>query len=361
MKTRSKFASTPCLPTLRSPLVGFLTLGLFLAGDELQSAGAQGTDPAIQTNAPPAGLFKNQLGMSMVLIHAGTFKMGSTKAEQDAVVKSVDPKFRQFTGECLAAEGPQHLVRISRPFYMSAHPVTVGQFRVFAEEAHYKTDAERDGKGAWGYNPERRRHEGDKPQYNWRAPGFSQTAQHPVVNVSWNDAVAFCAWLSKKEKKRYQLPSEAQWEYACRAGTQTRFFFGDAEADLKQYVNIADQALQEKFDANAYRDYGFMPWNDHYPFTSPVGAFKPNSWGLYDMHGNVAQWCRDRFDKDYYRHCPQDDPECTKGTSIVYRGGGWYLDARFCRAASRYECVRPDMRGIWMGFRVVCTPAASNP
>jgi formylglycine-generating enzyme required for sulfatase activity len=101
-----------------------------------------------------------------------------------------------------------------------------------------------------------------------------------------------------------------------------------------------------------------MPWNDGYPFTSPVGSFKPNAWGLYDMHGNVAQWCRDRFNKDYYKHCPIEDPECTTGTSVVYRGGGWYLDARFCRAASRYLCARPNMRGIWCGFRVVLIPDA---
>jgi formylglycine-generating enzyme required for sulfatase activity len=148
-----------------------------------------------------------------------------------------------------------------------------------------------DGKGAWGYNAERKRHEGPKPQYHWRATGWKQTKQHPVVNVSWNDAVAFCQWLSKKEGKTYRLPTEAEWEYACRAGTTTRFSFGDADANLKDYANVADRSVQEKFDAKAYSDYGFMDWDDGYPFTSPVGSFKANAWGLYDMHGNVCQWC----------------------------------------------------------------------
>jgi formylglycine-generating enzyme required for sulfatase activity len=124
----------------------------------------------------------------MVPIRAGSFTMGSTKAEQDSVLKSVDPKFRKGVQDWLDTEGPQHEVRISKSFYMAAHPVTVGQFRQFVAEAKYRTDAERDGKGAWGYNAERKRHEGDKPQYTWRATGWHQTDRDPVVNVTWDDA-----------------------------------------------------------------------------------------------------------------------------------------------------------------------------
>jgi formylglycine-generating enzyme required for sulfatase activity len=243
---------------------------------------------------------------------------------------------------------------------MGAYPVTIGEFGQFVEDAHYKTDAERDGKGAWGYNAERKRHEGPKPQYSWRTTGWNRTKKYPVVNVSWSDAVAFCRWLSKKEGKTYRLPTEAEWEYACRAGTTTRFSFGDADADLKEYANVADRSLKEKFDATAYSDYGFMDWDDGYPFTSPVGSFKPNVWGLYDMHGNVCQWCRDSFDKDYYRHSPKEDPECTQGDARVLRGGSWYLDARFCRAANRYE-TKVLSGGVWVGFRVVFIPTSVGP
>jgi len=178
--------------------------------------------------------------------------------------------------------------------------------------------------------------------------------------VTWGDAVAFCKWLSNRERKDYRLPTEAEWEYACRAGTTTRYSFGDAEADLKGHANVADQSLQEKVDAKAYSDYGFMSWNDGYPFTSPVDSFQPNAWGLYDMHGNVCQWCLDWFDKDYYKHSPKEDPKCTKGTMRVLRGGSWYLDARFCRAANRYDSV-PGSRGIWVGFRVAFIPTGRDP
>jgi formylglycine-generating enzyme len=178
--------------------------------------------------------------------------------------------------------------------------------------------------------------------------------------VTWDDALAFCKWLSKRERKRYRLPTEAEWEYACRAGTTTRYSFGDAEADLKGRANVADQALLERFDAKVYSDYGFMSWNDRYPFTSPVDHFNPNAWGLHDMHGNVCQWCLDLFANDYYQHSPQQDPECVKGHMRVMRGGSWYLDARFCRAACRYDSV-PGSRGIWVGFRVVCIPTGLDP
>jgi formylglycine-generating enzyme required for sulfatase activity len=328
--------------------------------DQVNKSGGS-TPPA------PAGSFKNTVGMTMVPIRAGSFRMGSPKAEQDSVMESSTRTFldllpaesreysRKYLQECLDSEGPQHEVRISKNFYMAAHPVTVGQFRQFVADTKYQTDGERDGKGAWGYNPERKRHEGDKPQYSWQATGWQQTDRDPVVNVTWGDAVAFCKWLSTKESKTYRLPTEAEWEYACRAGTTTRYFFGDAEADLKGRANVADQSLQEKFDAKAYKYYGFMSWNDGYPFTSPVDRFPVNAWGLNDMHGNVCQWCLDWFDKDYYKHSPKDDPECTKGTTHVLRGGTWYLDARFCRAANRYESV-PSARGIWVGFRVAHIP-----
>jgi formylglycine-generating enzyme required for sulfatase activity len=304
--------------------------------------------------------FENTLGMTMVRIRAGTFKMGSTKAEQHAVMKSADKKFRKYVREWLDTEGPQHEVKVTHAFYMAAHPVTRGQFAQFVAETGYKTDAERDGEGGWGYNAKRKRHEGRKPFYTWRKWGWSQTNRHPVVNVSWNDAVAFCKWLSKKEGKTYRLPTEAQWEYACRAGTTTRYCSGDTEADLRDHANLADQSLLRKFDAKAYSDYGFMDWDDGYPFTAPVGRFKPNGWGLYDMHGNVCQWCRDCFDKDYYQHSPKEDPECTRGDWRVLRGGSWYLDARFCRAANRYPSLPAD-RGIWVGFRVILEPAGRTP
>ncbi len=128
-------------------------------------------------------------------------------------------------------------MEITRAFYLGVYPVTKGQFAAFVKEAGYQTEAEKDGKGGHGVNLATAQWE-QKPEYTWRHPGFSQEDDHPVVEISWNDATAFCAWLSKKEGKTYELPTEAEWEYACRAGTTTRFWCGDTEASLQGNANI---------------------------------------------------------------------------------------------------------------------------
>ena len=125
-----------------------------------------------------------------------------------------------------------------------------------------------------------------------------------MVNVSWNDAVAFCKWLSKKEGKTYRLPTEAEWEYACRAGTTTRYYSGDDPETLAKVGNVADAAFKAKFPDWEYT----IKANDGYVFTAPVGKFKPNAFGLYDMHGNAWQWCADWYGEEYYAHVARRRP-----------------------------------------------------
>ena len=182
-----------------------------------------------------------------------------------------------------------------------------------------------------------------------RTPGFPQTDDHPVVCVSWNDAVAFCEWLSSKEKRRYRLPTEAEWEYACRAGTRTYFWCGDDPEALPQVGNVADASLKEKFANYSYAIHG----RDGYTFTSPVEAFAPNPFGLYDMHGNACQWCADWFDADYYHNSPLTDPTGPKqGTKRVARGGSFVSLISHDRSAYR-EAAEPDLRHIrnWLSRR----------
>jgi formylglycine-generating enzyme required for sulfatase activity len=275
--------------------------------------------------------FTNKLKMKMVLIKEGKFVMGAPREEE------------HFEKE----QGPQHEVTISRPFYMAAHPVTVGQFRQFVAEEGYK-----EGRG-WGYNPTTKKFAGGT-SYTWENPGWEQTADHPVVNVSYDDAVAFCKWLSKKERKTYTLPTEAQWEYACRAGTTTCFFFGNNSRDLKSAANIGDASLRAMLDSDLASEISFQEWDDGWPFTSPVGTFKPNAWGLYDMHGNVWQWCRDYYDK--YSVEPTTDPAGPEtGKQRILRGGSWNSQPRDCRSAFRYPVVT-DCREKDAGFRVVMLP-----
>src|SRR5262249_55819322 len=154
----------------------------------------------------------------------------------------------------------------------------------------YETEAEKDGMGGCGYNAVTRVFEGKLPEYSWRNPGFTQTDEHPVVNVSWHDASAFCDWLSKKEGKTYRLPTEAEWEYSCRAHTATRFYAGDSEKTLQRIANIADQSLKGKLNPDFWKEFvgeWNNAWSDGYPFTAPVGKFESNAFGLHDMHGNV--------------------------------------------------------------------------
>ena len=182
--------------------------------------------------------------------------------------------------------------------------------------------------------------------------GFPQPDEHPVVNVSWNDAVAFCQWLSRSEGKTYRLPTEAEWEYACRAGTTSRYYIGDEPEKLAEVGNTEDAAY--------LRIFGSPPWailaDDGYAFTAPVGRFRPNAFGLYDMHGNASQWCSDWWGYDYYQSCPLDDPPGpAKSDSRVHRGGGWHGGPCECRSASR-EAAPPYQPFFDVGFRVARNP-----
>ncbi len=155
-----------------------------------------------------------------------------------------------------------------------------------------------------------------------------------MVEVSWADAKAFCDWLTRKEGKKYGLPTEAQWEYACRAGTQTKYSFGDDENDLGDHAWFLINS-----DSRAH----------------VVGQKRPNAWGLSDMHGNVWQWCEDWFDGGYYANSPPQDPrgpiEAKPGSYRVLRGGGWDSPAGFCRSAFR-NWSAPVFRYDFLGFRV---------
>jgi formylglycine-generating enzyme required for sulfatase activity len=220
--------------------------------------------------------------MEFVLIPAGEFDMGSPSSEQN---RSGD-------------EGPVHRVKISKPFYMGKFPVTQEQYKAII-----------------GKNPS----------------DFSGK-NLPVESVSWADAVRFCRKLSSRENKTYRLPTEAEWEYACRAGTQARFCFGDDESSLDAYAWYADNS-----------DYK----------THPVGQKQANAFDLYDMHGNVREWCSDWYDENYYSQSPSSDPQGPDtGSSRVLRGGSWFFNPRRCRSADR-DGLPPVCRSNLSGFRVV--------
>jgi formylglycine-generating enzyme required for sulfatase activity len=249
----------------------------------------------------------NSIGMKLVRIPAGKFLMGSPTTEAGR-----------------NSDEPQHEVEITKDFWLGAYEVTQKQFEaVMRKNPSWFSAA---GKG--------------KEQVK----GMS-TGDFPVENLSWDDALGFFRKLSalpaeKKAGRLYRLPTEAEWEYACRAGTKTVFHFG---ASLS--------STQANFEGNF--PYGGAPKGPSLNRTCKVGSYKPNAYGLYDMHGNVDEWCIDWYASDYYSKSPRRDPSGPDaGTARVVRGGAWRSHGVSCRSAIRGERV-PAYRGHDVGFRVV--------
>lgn len=238
----------------------------------------------------------NSIGMKLVRVPAGELMMGSSLSASQ-VVSQFKCKANYFDNE-----HPQHKVKISKGFYIGQTEVTQAQYQA-----------------VMGTNP-----------------SSFQGDNNPVEQVSWNDATEFCRKLSQKEGNIYTLPTEAQWEYACRGGTTTIFNSGNSLS------NLNDSAWYESNSGAK---------------TRPVGTKKPNHFGLYDMHGNVYEWCRDFYDSNYYNRNDNIDPENATSVDLDYRslrGGSWYSPARGCRSAPRYRYL-PAARSYYIGFRVVLT------
>jgi formylglycine-generating enzyme required for sulfatase activity len=206
------------------PVLCAVTIGSVAAFGASGIASAQVRQERGDAKLKPASS-SNSLGMKLVKIPAGEFVMGAANSDGDADKN----------------EAPQHRVSVSKPFWMGMHEATVGNFREFVAATGYQTAAEREASS--GFDKSTSTFQYDRLGFNWRNIGWDQTDDHPVLNVSWHDAVAFCEWLSKKEGRRYRLPTEAQWEYACRAGTSARFIRDETVESLRGSANVQDQSL----------------------------------------------------------------------------------------------------------------------
>jgi len=297
----------------------------------------------------------NSLGTTMVLIPPGEFLMGSSDKQVEAALQvAVELEIDQRTQDRIRTqERPQHTMRIAQPFLLAATEVTIAQFRKFVEATDYVTEAEVLGTGN-SATPTKAALK-DQNEFTWRTPGFPQQENAAVSQVSWNDAVVFCNWLSRQEQltpcyrkdaedgwtlipenNGYRLPSEAQWEFACRAGTTGQYHFGD------------DYRLLEKYDW-----YGRIGKNA----TRTVGTKLPNAFGLYNMHGNVGEWCQDFYDPNFYQTPRSNDPtgpakRLSPKSRRVIRGGDWWTTAVRCRSTFRGygdQVTRSDD----LGFRLM--------
>jgi formylglycine-generating enzyme required for sulfatase activity len=313
-----------------------LTGGLFVAAqpDKPDAPHAKPPHPTLSPTTGGEGgvrgteVLTNSIGMKLAPIPAGKFLMGSPEDEKER--DSIER---------------QHEVKITKPFYLGVYEVTQREFA--------KVIGQQPPPAARPYFDEA------------RGGGLD----YPMENVRWSQAVEFCQKLSdraeeKKAGRKYRLPTEAEWEYACRAGTTTPFHYGKSLSSTQANFN------------------GTFPYGDgdkgpYLRQTAKVGSYKPNAWGLYDMHGNVAEWCNDWYDPDYYRNSPKEDPQGpekgvvptgykdwqTPGEGQFYRvirGGCWLDEARGCRAAYRFRAMPHDPYRL-IGFRVACDVGAKAP
>jgi formylglycine-generating enzyme required for sulfatase activity len=305
---------------------------------------------------PTGTAVSKSVDMQFVLIEPGEFRMGVDHNPE--VLVDAMPNVKDLNKDAM----PAHQVKITRPYYLGVTEVTVKQFRMFVDASGYRTDAERNGNGH-GFDPNGFMGAPSpipNEKFTWKFTGLPQADDHPVVIVSWNDAVEFCAWLSKKEGVAHRLPTEAEWEYACRAGKKGFYTEGDHPRALEGYANLADAAHKLKFPIMEASK--FAPWNDGFGVTAPVKSFKPNAWGLYDMHGNVGEWCSDWYDAEAYRGAEEriDPSGPQKGTWRVRRGSCWSDLPAWSLAANRWGPSQgyplhqmPEYGSNELGFRVI--------
>lgn len=266
----------------------------------------------------------------MVIIPAGNFTMGAAPAEL-AHIRAAGglPPSR-------SPEGPQHQVRVNR-FAAGSHAITRGEFAAFVNATSYKTDAENSEDGCRNSNGF------DEPSNNWREPGNVQADDHPVVCVSWNDAEAYATWLGRETGKPYRLLTEAEREYATRAGSKTAYWFGDRISTSQANINNNPAMNGSPLGRQS---------------TLPVNSFKPNPFGLYNVHGNVWEWVADCYHARY-TGAPADGSawtlDCTSRDRVL-RGGSWVAGPS--RASSAYRVFDgEDRSALDIGFRVAMTLA----
>jgi formylglycine-generating enzyme required for sulfatase activity len=264
----------------------------------------------------------------MVVIPQGKFLMGSPGGE---LGRDLD-------------EGPVHEVSIGYDLAVGKYPVTRGEWR------RYLTDTRLKGfVGHFGFDPKTGTWK-RKEDYCWSNPGYPQDDQHPVVCVTWQEAVEYAIWLSSKTGYCYRLLSEAEYEYVNRAGTQSAYWWGDSSEDLWRYANGADAALKAEHN---YSHWVYAPGNDGFVYTSPVGYFPANPFGLYDTTGNVFAWTQDCW-HDNYEGAPLNGSVWGSRSQAarVIRGGSWSHRPRGLRSASR---GRSDLVNSAVGVRLART------
>ncbi len=316
------------------------TLGFaaFVAGLGQAAWGIAREPSSANVVAPSGDVFRDCPDCpEMALIPAGAFTMGTTSAQKEQL-QAAGIWNEELFGDELPAR------HIAAPaFAMTRTEVTIAQFQAFIDATGYRPSGVcfglQEGVGEFGF----------RERINWRHPGYDQGPDHPVVCVTWWDAQAYARWLSLRTGETYRLPTEAEWEYAARAGTQTHYFWGDNADAGCVYMNGADQTLRR-----AFPNAGVVNCDDGALYTAPVASYRPNQFGLSDMTGNVFEWIQDCYGAY--------DPERTDSAAVVtgdcasrlVRGGSWDYPSDNLRLALR-SVFTPTVRSSRVGFRLART------
>ncbi|MEQ8820502.1 MAG: SUMF1/EgtB/PvdO family nonheme iron enzyme [Sumerlaeia bacterium] len=351
-------------PVLRNTALGLFAIGGVILGgwafqvDSTRDASASAsTDAGVLASAAPARDSGPATGEStwsfplsadeqleLIRVEAGTYTRGSSPEQFGVAVQELGLDAEAGKREMLA-----HQVAVTRPFFIGTTEVTVGQFAAFVEATGYTTTAEREGYAYIWRGDDYSRSAG-----SWRSPGYPQTERHPVVCVSWYDAQAFVDWLNtRSDNITFSLPTEAEFEMALRAGSDTQFYWGDRPEAVDGRENVKD--------ASGLSIFGWEPsftLDDGHAWPASVGTYRPNTLGLYDMAGNVFEWCADWYAG--YSSSEEMDPQGPAiGNERVYRGGGWRSAVAAHRSAARWG-YDPINRSNTLGFRVVARPKSEG-
>ncbi len=296
------------------------------AGDHIQALVADCQKLGGQSIAASIAAFRDCPDCpEMVTVPAGSFDMGSPSYE----------------GGRFDHDGPVHRVNIPA-FALGKTEITKGQFAAFVKKTSYST-----GDKCWTSESNKKESSGR----NWRNPGFQQDDSHPVLCVNWEDAKAYVAWLSKKTGKQYRLPSEAEWEYAARAGTTTPRYWDESQSKDCGYANLMDSTGKAQIQDITGEAHNCT---DGYTYTAPVGSFKPNRFGLNDMIGNVWEWVDDSWHNNYIGAPTDGSAWQGDDAKRVNRGGSWTIASQNARSADR-SANNSGFRGVGVGFRVART------
>jgi formylglycine-generating enzyme required for sulfatase activity len=289
-----------------------------------------------------SGIFVDpETGMEFKYVTGGCYSMGQSPTGKTELIKVRGIEKYQ---KAYSDETPQHEVCVDG-FYMGKYEVTVKQWGAFIQESGYQTSAEKNaGKKNGCYSLKNNKWTYASGRY-WNNLGFPQSSNSPVACVSHSDVTQYINWLNQKSSKQYRLPTEAEWEYAARGGTGDSRFWGDAvDKSACQYANVANS----KKSSNNY-----FPCDDGHKWSSPVGSYNPNNYGIYDMLGNMWEWCSDKYDSNYYSNSLRNNPPgATSGQLYTIRGGSWNGRSSDIRAANR-NWAEQDTRKSNVGFRLV--------